>query len=183
MESRADAVGTSVALATGAGASDQSLVEDEGQRGGDGESVWHQKAQSVEDTVAGSGVEGREDEMPGEGGLDGESGGFGIADLADDDGLRVLSEQVSDGGGVGEATGFVDLGLHDARDERFDRVFDGDEVPAARLGEFVQRGVDGGGLAAAGRASQEDQTRRLGDGALEGVERGQREAEFAERYG
>ena len=129
--------------------------------------VGAQDEQAFEYALAGAGVQGGDDEVAGEGGADGDVGGFVIANLADDQHLRVLAEQVAGGFGEVEAAGFVDLGLHDAGDDLLDGVFDGDDVAAALGGEVAEAGVDGGGLAAAGGAGEQQQAGGLLEEAFE----------------
>ena len=60
-----------------------------------------------------------------------------------------LAQQMASGFGEIETAGFVDFGLHDARQDLFDRILDRDDVTPARSSELAQACVDGGRFAAA----------------------------------
>ena len=74
------------------------------------------------------GVQGAEDQVAGQGGLDGQVGRFAVADLADHDDVRVLAQQGPQAVSEGHAGYRVDLGLVGADDVVFHRVFDGRNV-------------------------------------------------------
>ncbi len=99
--------------------------------------------------------------MTGESGAHGEVGGFFIANLADNERLGVLPQLVPCGFGEVESNGVVDLSLHDAGHDLFDRVFDGDDVASTVFGELTETGVDGGGFTAASRPGEEHQASGL----------------------
>ena len=62
--------------------------------------------------------------------------------------------------GEGQADRLLDVGLVDQVELVFDRVFDGDDVQLGAADQ-VQRGIERGRLAAAGRAGDQDQAVRL----------------------
>src|SRR5208283_692741 len=100
------------------------------------------------------GVDGGEDEVAGEGRLDGDLGGFGVADFADHDLVRVVAEDGAQTAGEGQTLFFVDRNLGDAAKLVCDRVFDGDDLVFVGL-DLVDGGVEGGGFARAGGAGDE----------------------------
>ncbi len=120
-------------------------------------------AKYVDDVV---GVDGGEDEMAGESGVDGDLSGFGVADFADQNLVGVMAQDRTQTAGEGEAFLFVDGDLSDAADLVFDRVFDGDDLVFVAL-DFVQRGVEGGGLTGAGGAGDQHHAVRLANIAAE----------------
>ena len=114
-----------------------------------------QHKQAFEDTFARARVQRRDDKMTRERSPHGEVGGFFVADLADDQHLGILAEQVTGGFGKIEPAGFVHFGLHYAGNDLLGGIFDRDNMPATLLGEPPETGINGGGFAAAGGASQE----------------------------
>jgi len=100
-------------------------------------------------------VEGAEDKVAGEGGVDGDLGGFQIADFTDHDDVGGLAQHGAQGGGEGHADVGVDGNLVDAGELVFDRVFNGDDL-AVGLVDVVETGVKSGGLAGTGRAGDEE---------------------------
>ena len=69
----------------------------------------------------GVGVKGGQQQLAGERSLDGELSRIAVADLADDDHLRILSHQRTQAGLQIEASGDVHLALRDALDRHLDR--------------------------------------------------------------
>ncbi len=78
-------------------------------------------------------VEGGEDEVAGDRGLDSGAGGVGVANLTDHDDVRVETEDGAEA--VGERTAVVRINrdLRDAGDAIFDRVFEGDNLAVGRV--------------------------------------------------
>ena len=111
------------------------------------------------------GVQGGKDQVAGEARLHGDLGGLGIADLADHDDVRVLAEDGAEPVGEGEIDLRVDLDLAHPLQLVLDRVLDGDDVLLRRV-DLVQRGIEGGGLAAAGRAGDQDDAAGAGQEPL-----------------
>lgn len=95
------------------------------------------RADEVDHAREGSGggvrVEGREDEVTGNRGLDSSAGGVGVANLTDHDDVRVETEDGAEA--VGERTAVVRINrnLGDASDTVFDRVFEGDNLAVGRV--------------------------------------------------
>src|SRR6185436_20566257 len=79
-----------------------------------------------------AGVDRREDEVPRQTRLERDARGLGVADLADEQDLRVLTEQRAQRAREVETSARVDLRLHDARHVALDRVLDADDA-APRL--------------------------------------------------
>ena len=94
--------------------------------------------------------------MPGERRLDGDLGRLAVADLANQQYVGVLPHDRAQGRREGESGLLVHLHLHDARDAVLDGVLHGDDVQVALL-EPLQRRVQRGGLARAGRAGDENE--------------------------
>ncbi len=87
-------------------------------------------------------------------------GGLRVADLADEDDVGVLAQDAAQAAGEGQAGALVHLHLRDAGDLHLDRVLEGDDV-AVGGADLLDPGVQGVGLAGAGRAGDEDQALRL----------------------
>ncbi len=100
------------------------------------------------------GVDGGEDQVAGERGVDGDLRGFLVANFADHDLVRVVAQDGAQAAGEGEAFLFVYRNLRDAADLIFDGVFDGDDFVFVVL-DFVDGGIERGGLAGAGGAGDE----------------------------
>ena len=113
-----------------ADSADESLCEDACECGGDEEGFDAHVDESCDGAGGVVGVEGREDHVSGEGGLDGHAGGFGVSDFADHDAVGVLTEEGSECGGEGESDfgGDMDL-LTDASDGKTTFLF---FIPANR---------------------------------------------------
>src|SRR5205823_2654273 len=96
-------------------------------------------------------VEGREDQVPGEGRLDGDRARLLVPDLTDHDDVRVLPEHTLEPGGEREPGLLVHADLRDAGQLVFHRVLDRQDVllRAVQLGED---GVERGRFPGAGRA-------------------------------
>ena len=91
------AVDVSRTLARRTDLSDQPLCQDAPDRRGEKE-VLDAQVQKPGDRARGViGVERRKDQVPREGGLDGDLGRFEIPDLADHDDIRVLADDVPEG--------------------------------------------------------------------------------------
>ena len=99
--------------------------------------------------------------MAGQRGFDGDVQRVGVADFADHDDVGIVAQQAAQR--LGEAHFFsrIDFDLRDAGEFVFDRVFDGDDVQRAVLQQALNGGIECGGLAAAGRAGEQQQTVRL----------------------
>src|SRR5579863_1204710 len=74
------------------------------------------------------GVNGGEYQVAGEGGVDGDLGGLLIADFADHDLIRIVSQDGAKAAREGEPLLFVDGDLGDALELIFDGIFDGDDL-------------------------------------------------------
>ncbi len=108
------------------------------------------------------GVQRREHEMPREARLHGDLRRFQVADLADHHHVRVLALDGPQRSREAHLDLGVDLGLADAVQVVLDRVLGGHDVERGGV-EPRQRGVEGGRLARAGRAGNEDDAVRLLD--------------------
>ena len=94
---------------------DQALGADEVQRAGDQERLDAHVHQTVDRARGIVGVQRRQHEVAGQRGLDRDLGGFEVADFADQDGVRVLTQEAAKGGGEVEADALAHLHLVDAR--------------------------------------------------------------------
>ncbi len=126
------------------------------------------------------GVEGGEHEVTGQRRLDGDLGCLVVTDLTDENDVRVRAQDRAQGGREGQAGLGVDLHLVDPRDPVLDRVLDGDGVNADG-GDDVQRCVQGGGLARAGRTRGQDHAVGLDVGRAIALEVLGGEAEVVQR--
>ena len=122
------------------------------------------------------GVQGREHQMAGQRRLDRDLRGLQIADLADHDHVRVVAQHRAQDMGEAQPDLRLDLDLVDAVELILDRVLDGQHLAVRRV-ELDQRGVERGGLAAAGRAGDQDDAVRPGQRLAIGRERLGLEAE------
>src|SRR6185295_1917561 len=112
-------------------------------------------------------------------GLERDLGGLAVADLAEEDDVRVLPEDRAERGREREARLLVHLDLVQARELVLDRVLDGDDVERLRR-DVAERGEEGRALDAARRARDEDRALREGDGLADELEVLRAEAEDAE---
>src|SRR5215471_14030935 len=122
--------------------------------------------------------------MTGERGANGCARGLHIAHLADHDYIRVLAQNGAQAVNEIQSDRRLDLHLVDARQLVFDRVLDREHLALDRV-EELQGGVEGRGLAAAGRAADEDNTVRQDEkpvydigGAIIEAERRKREIDL-----
>src|SRR5271154_1053607 len=120
-------------------------------------------ADDVGDVV---GVDGGENQVAGERGLDGDLGGFLVADFADHDFVRIVTEDGTQSASEGEAFFLVDGNLGDAAELVFDGIFNGDDFVFVGL-DFVDGGVEGGGLARTGGPGDQDHAVGLANVAAE----------------
>ena len=117
-------------------------------------------------------MERGDNEVAGEGRCDGDLGGLSIAELADDNHIGALTEHRPKRRGEAVGVG-ANLPLRDAAADVvmdiLDRVFDGDDVAGVGLVDPVDEPRDGGALARARCAGDEDQAARLrGEGGHSG---------------
>ena len=101
------------------------------------------------------GVQGAEDQVAGQRGLDGRPGGLLVADLADHDDVGVLPQQRPQRLRERHADLRLHLELVDQRQVVLDRVLDRADVVLHRA-DGVQRGVERGRFSAAGRPGHQD---------------------------
>src|SRR5690242_757617 len=112
------------------------------------------------------GVDGGEDQVPGESGLDGDLGGFLVANFADHDFVGVVAQDGAQAAGESEAFFLVDGNLGDALELILDGIFDGNDLVLVAF-DFVNGGIQRGGLAGSGRPGDQDHAVRLADVAAE----------------
>ena len=126
------------------------------------------------------GVQGREHEVAGERRAHRDLRRLLVADLADHDDVGILAQDGPEGPGEVEADLGLDLHLLDARLPVLHRVLDGDDVLARGL-DRLDRGVQRGGLAAAGGPGEEHHAPRPPDPVHEVLELLGLEAQVLER--
>src|ERR1035441_1499196 len=142
-------------LAARADDADEALRQDGDERTGD-QVVFHAHVGEAGDGAGGIvGMQGGEDEVAGEGGADGDIGGFAVADFAHHDDVGILADDVAQAAGEGEADLRIDVDLVDAVHLVFDGIFDGDDFLVGQV-DSLEGGIEGGGLAAAGGAGDEE---------------------------
>src|SRR2546427_7133196 len=112
--------------------------------------------------------------------LDGDLRRLEVADLADEDHVRVLPNDVPEPRGEREADLRLHVDLVDALELVLDRVLDGDDLPVGRV-DLVERAVERRRLAGARRPGDEQDPVRALDERLEPPERARREAELLHR--
>src|SRR5713226_2510386 len=115
------------------------------------------------------GVDGAEDEVAGQRGLDGDLRRLAVADLADHDHVRVLAEEAAQPVGEGEVDLRVHRRLRDALELVLDRVLDGHDVEVRPV-DLAEGRVERGGLAAPGGPRHQHDPVRLVDQPLHGGE-------------
>ena len=100
------------------------------------------------------GMQGGQHHVAGHGGAQRDLHGLRIADLADQNDVRILAQGRAQHPAEGQFDLGVDLNLINAPQAILDRVLDGKNLER-RLVEFLERAVQRGGLAAAGRAGHQ----------------------------
>src|SRR5689334_20509169 len=96
-------------------------------------------------------------QMPGESGLDGDLGRLTIADFANQDDVRVVTEKGAQGGWKVDAGRLIGLNLRHVLEVVFDRVFDRDDLKVGR-GQHLKAGIECGGLARTGWTGDEKES-------------------------
>ena len=159
---------------------DQALGQNAVQRGNEvvGFDADVQEAAEHVDHVVG--VNGGEDQVAGERGVDGDLGGFLIADFADHDLIGIVPQDGAEAAREGQALLLVDRDLRDALELILDGIFDGDDLVFVVL-DLAQRGVERGGFAGTGGAGDQHHAVGLGDVAAEFGEIAFAEADHIER--
>src|SRR5205823_10213694 len=114
-------------LAVDADAADQALGDDAFERGGDEEWLEAKVEKSGDGAGGVVGVQGGENQVAGKRGLHGDFGGFLIADFADQNRVRVLTQHRAKNPAEGQLDFRFDLTLNDAVDVVFDGVFGSDQ--------------------------------------------------------
>ncbi len=109
------------------------------------------------------GVQGGEHQVAGERRLDGDAAGLQIPDLADHDDVRVLPQERPQRRGERQADLVAHQHLVDPHQVVLDRVFGGHDVGFDRV-DPLQRRVERGGLARAGRSGHQHHPVRVEDG-------------------
>ena len=95
--------------------------------------------------------------MSGERSLKRNSGGLAVADLSDENDVRVLAQNRSEGRRERKARLLMDLYLNYSRNAILHRVFDCDDVDTA-VQEQPERGIKGSGLSGARRSGDKNQS-------------------------
>src|SRR5271156_1623440 len=134
---------------------DQALREDAIQRGDEIVGFDTHVDEAADDVGAIIGVDGGENQVAGERGVDGYLRGFLVADFADHDFVRVVTQDGTQAAGEGEALLFVHGNLSDASDLVFGRVLDGDDFVFVVL-DFVDGGVQRCSFSGASGSGDED---------------------------
>src|SRR5438552_15140532 len=109
--------------------------------------------------------------MPGQRGLHGDLGRFLVADLTDENRVRVLAENGAQPVCKRDARQPVDLNLVDALEGVLDRVLDRHDVLLVTV-ELVARRVERGRLTASGRPGDKDHAEGRRDESAERLTRG-----------
>ena len=160
-----------------ADAAHQTLGEHQVHRGGHQEGFDAHVHQTVDGRRCVVGVQRRQHEVAGERGFDRHFGGFEVADLADQDDVRILAQERTQGRREVEADRFLHLHLVDAGQIEFDRVFGGHDVGFGRV-EVRKCGIKRVGFARTGRAGHQHHAVGPVDGGLEFAQRFDLEAEL-----
>src|SRR5712664_103001 len=112
------------------------------------------------------GVDGGENEVAGECRLDGDLGGFLIADFANHDLVGVVAQDGAQAARKGETLFLVHRNLRDAAQLILDRIFDGDDFVLVGL-DLVDSRVERGGLSGTGGPRHQDHAIGLSNVAAE----------------
>ncbi len=115
-----------------------------------------QGVEPLDHAPTGTGVQRRDHEVTGHRRPKGHRSRFLIANLADHQHLGVLPQQMFQRLGERQPALGIDLGLHDAGHYSFHRILHRDDMAGIRLEQPLQQCVNGGGLAAASRAGQQN---------------------------
>ena len=133
----------------------QPLSDKGSYRGADQERLHPHVDQSGDPADGVVGVQGAEDQVAGQRSPDGDLRGFEVAHFPHHDYVRVAAQNAAQSGGEAQPDLGPDGNLDDAVQFMLHRLLDGDD--AALLGvEVGKEGVEGGRLAAAGRAGEQD---------------------------
>ena len=97
--------------------------------------------------------------MARQGRLNSDLGRLPVTDLTDHQNVGILTQKGPQGGRKGVADGRLNVRLIDAGERVLDWVFDGEDLSIQRI-EFLQRGIEGRGLATSGRAGAKQNTVR-----------------------
>ena len=165
--------------AVGAVLAHEALGEDADERRGDQE-VGNAEVEQARDRGGRVvGVQRREHQVAGEGRLHGVLGRLGVADLADHDDVRVLAQHGAQRAGEGDVDLRPDRDLVEVLVDHLDRVLDRDDVDLG-LRQVLEHGVERRGLAAAGRAGDQDDAGGARDEVVELGQVVRREAELVD---
>ena len=159
-------VGFVFLAALGAKHADEPLREHADRAGRDEERFDVHVEQAGERSGGVVGVQGGEDQVAGERRLAGEHGCFAVAHLADHRDVGVLAKYAPQHGRERQPGPGVDLDLREAVYLLLDRILDGDDVLVRRV-KLIEGRVQGGRLAAPGRARHQNQSVRPCDDFLE----------------
>ena len=137
------------AFADGAEFPDEALGEHRAHGGGDEEGFHADVGETRDGGRRVVGVQGGENQVAGERGVDGDVGGLRIPDLTDHDDVGRLAQHGAQGRCEGHADVGLDHHLVDAGKLVFDRILHGDDLFVGFVDD-VETGVKRGGLAGAG---------------------------------
>ena len=157
----------------------QTLGQHGYQRGAD-EVVFHAHVGESCDSAGGVvGMERRKNEVAGEGGADGDVGGFAVADFTNHDHVGILAHNMADAGGERQSDLRVDVHLVNAVHLVFHRILDGDDL-AAGLVDPLERGIKRRRFTGPGRAGDQHDAVRKRRVVMHAVEHVLVETEFLE---
>ncbi len=131
-------------------ASHQSLGNDGFQGGGHHERLESEIQQPGNSTRGRGRMEGRVDQVAGHGGMEGDIGRFMIADFPQQYDIRILAQNGAQYAGKVQPDAVLHRHLARHVDVELHGILNGDVI-AFRRGVMLQEGVQGGGLATAGR--------------------------------
>jgi hypothetical protein len=166
-------------LAVRADFPNQTLGEHTFEGGGHEEGFAAHVDQTGNGTGGVVGVKGGENKVPGQGGLDGNTGGFLVPHFPDHDAIRILTEEGAENFTKSQSDGFVDGNLHDAIDIILNRIL-GREQFAIHGVDFLQASVKRGGFSGTGGTGDDENAVRFADRIQNILEEIARKAELAE---
>ena len=145
-----------LAAAAAADGADEPLGDDAHQRRADQKARHSEIGEPGDRTGGVVRVEGREDEVSGQGRLHRHFRRFGIPDLSHHEDVRILAKHAANGGRKREADAGIHLHLAERREDQLHRILDRHDVHFGRR-DVPEHRVEGRGLAAAGGTGDQKQ--------------------------
>lgn len=140
---------------------DQALIDHQRNRARHRERIGNHRPKTLKHSAAGTGVQSRNHQMPGQSRPHRDLRRLVIAHLAQHQDLRILPQQMPRRLRIIQTLRLVHLRLHHPGNDLFHGILDGDDVPLTRLHQLVDAGIDRRRLSSPRRSGQQQQPRRL----------------------